>query len=77
MLALEHVEDLVLALVDVERSVGKRRHLFEQRERAARRLRGGPDEDGHVTEDEKLAAVLFAGKRRNRRHSPRIDARAS
>jgi hypothetical protein len=71
VLALEDVEDLVLTLVDVPRRVDHRRHLLEERERAAGRFSRRPDEDRHVAEDEALARVRLEREGRKRGHAGR------
>jgi len=72
VLPLDDVEQLVLALVDVERGV-ERRDLLDDRERPARGVRGRLDEELGVAEPQALAAVrveLVAG--RTRGHGRRL-----
>jgi hypothetical protein len=64
VLAVEHVEELVFSLMDVERRVHHRWHLLEQAERPAGRLRGSPDQDRHFAEHESLAFVRSKCERR-------------
>jgi hypothetical protein len=56
VLALEHVEELVLVLVDVKRRV-ERLDLLDDRERAPGRVRGRPDQELGVAEAEALAVI--------------------
>ena len=56
MVALEHAEELVLVLVDVQRRV-HRIKLLEGAERAAGRLRARLDDDLDVAETQAFAAV--------------------
>ncbi len=72
VLALEHVEELVLALVDVERRVRERGNLLEERERAAGALARRPDEDRELAEHEALAGVRLERVRRQSFH--RLEA---
>lgn len=52
VLALERVEELVLAGVDVERCVGKRWHLLDHAERTAGAGGVGVDDDVNLPEGE-------------------------
>ena len=71
VLALEHVEELVLVLVDVEGRVDEGRHLLEQGERATGRLGRDAEQDRHVAEDEALALVC-RHREGHARHDPSL-----
>lgn len=57
VVALQHVKQLVLVFVDVQRCVDQRRHFLEEGERATGRLRREFHQDRQISEDEAFTTV--------------------